>query len=449
MTMALRLAQQGKQVTLFEAAPSLGGVASAWQLGDVIWDRHYHVTLKSDKYLLSILRELDLECYLQWATTRTGFYSDSHFYSLSNTIEFLKFPLIGFIDKLRLAATIFYASRVKDWKALEDILVADWLRKWSGLRVLEKIWLPLLRAKLGDNYLETSAAFIWAVIARMYAARRSGMKKEVFGYVSGGYSRTIERFAKTLRDSGVRCQLGQPVRTIHSSEPAKVSIQLADGTDESFHQVVMTTAAPLTARLCPQLTEREKSQLSSIKYQGIICASLLLRDSLSGFYITNITDDWVPFTAVIEMSALVDRKEFGGRALVYLPKYLPSDAPDFELTDAQIQNRFIEALKRMYPRFTEDSLLCFRVSRVKYLLPIPTVKYSSHLPKVATSIQGIHVVSSANIVNGTLNVNATVELAERTAASFANCLVIDRPRSEVWQYDSKEADRQPVAGSRQ
>ena len=57
MTLALRLAQQGKQVTLFEAAPSLGGLADAWQLGDITWDRHYHVTLLSDMALRKILEE--------------------------------------------------------------------------------------------------------------------------------------------------------------------------------------------------------------------------------------------------------------------------------------------------------------------------------------------------------------------------------------------------------
>ena len=37
------------------------------------------------------------------------------------------------------------------------------------------------------------AAFIWATIARMYAARRSGLKEERFGYVPGGYARVLEK----------------------------------------------------------------------------------------------------------------------------------------------------------------------------------------------------------------------------------------------------------------
>ena len=61
MTLALRLAQQGKQVTLFESSDRLGGLADAWELGDITWDRHYHVILLSDTHLRSLLRELGLE----------------------------------------------------------------------------------------------------------------------------------------------------------------------------------------------------------------------------------------------------------------------------------------------------------------------------------------------------------------------------------------------------
>jgi len=319
MTLALRLSQQGKTVTLFEAFPSLGGLAGTWKLGDVIWDRHYHVTLSSDVYLRSMLRELDLEKEIRWATTRTGFYIDSKLYSLSTTLEFFKFPVLSLVDKLRLGATILYASRLKDWKTLEGIPVTEWLEKWSGRTVVNKVWTPLLRAKLGDNYRETSAAFIWASIARMYAARRGGMKKESFGYVPSGYARVIQRFADRLERAGVQCRVGTPVKTITWGDPGRVRVDLGDGTREVFDQSVVTAAAPVVLRLCPQLSAIERNRLNHIKYQGIICASLLLKRPLSNFYITNITDRSVPYTAVIEMTALVPREHFGGRSLIYLP----------------------------------------------------------------------------------------------------------------------------------
>ena len=51
LTIAHRLNQAGEEVTLFEGAERLGGLASAWKLGDITWDRHYHVTLFSDAHL--------------------------------------------------------------------------------------------------------------------------------------------------------------------------------------------------------------------------------------------------------------------------------------------------------------------------------------------------------------------------------------------------------------
>src|SRR4051794_22460247 len=109
MRLAQQLARAGKRVTLFEAASELGGPASAWRLGDVTWDRHYHVIPLPDTHLRSFLAELDLEQELVWKETRTGFYTGGKLYSMSNTLEFLRFPPLGLLDKIRLGLTIFYA----------------------------------------------------------------------------------------------------------------------------------------------------------------------------------------------------------------------------------------------------------------------------------------------------------------------------------------------------
>src|SRR5262249_24117406 len=289
MTLARRLSQQGKRVTLFESADRLGGLAGAWRLGDFVWDRHYHVTLLSDRSLRSLLEELDLGDEMNWVETRTGFFTGGQLYSMSNTMEFLRFPPLGLLSKLRLGATIFYASKTKNWKRLERIPVEKWLRRLSGKRTFERIWLPLLKAKLGENYKEASAAFIWATIARMYAARRTGLKKEMFGYVRGGYARVLERFGEALAGDGVRIKLNHRASRVESLGD-EVGVEFNNGHHETFDHVVMTMAASVAARICPGLTAAETSLLNEIQYQGVICASLLLKQPLAGFYVTNITD---------------------------------------------------------------------------------------------------------------------------------------------------------------
>ncbi len=418
MTLAHRLRAQGKRVTLIEAAPGLGGLASAWQVGDLVWDRHYHVTLLSDSHLRKLLAELDLERDIEWTETRTGVFAGGRLYSVSNTLELLRFPVLGWLDVLRLGATILRAAHIEDWRGLEQIPVAKWLERWSGKRTFERFWLPLLRSKLGEAYAETSAAFIWATIQRLYAARRSGMKKEMFGTVRGGYARVLERFATRLEASGVHALLGSPVIRVEPSQD-KVRVVLRHGGIETFDHVVVTAAAPVACRLCAGIAEDEARLLSDVRYLGIVCASVLLRKPLAGFYVTNLLDPGLPFTGVIEMSALVRPGDFGGRGLVYLPRYLPPEDPFFETPDAEIEALFLAGLARVYPQVDRDDVLGFRISRVRYVMPLPTLDYSSRLPPADTSVPGLHLVNSSHILNGTLNVNETVQLAELAAARFS------------------------------
>jgi protoporphyrinogen oxidase len=418
MTLAHRLAQSGRAVTLFDVADRLGGLASAWSLDGVVWDRHYHVTLLSDTHLRALWAELGLEAELRWTETRTGFYSGGRLHSMSNSLEFLRFPPLGLVDKLRLAATILHASRVKDPRPLEEILVSDWLRRWSGERTYEAIWLPLLKAKLGEHYRRTSAAFLWATIARMYAARRTGLKKEMFGYVPGGYGRILDRFAEVLAGEGVEIRTGHAAERIAAAPGGGVRVEFRDGRQETFDRVVATVPAPVAARVCQGLNEDEAARLRGIQYLGIVCASLLLKKPLAGFYVTNITDPGIPFTAVVEMSTLVDRSQFGGNTLVYLPKYVDPEDPIFNLSDAEIEESFLAALARMIPAFDRGDLLAFRVSRVRNVFALPTLHYSQSLPPMTTSVPGLHLVNAAHIVNGTLNVNETIQLANRAAAAF-------------------------------
>ena len=451
-------------MTVFEASGEIGGLASAWQIGDVVWDKHYHVTLLSDAFTRQIVEEIGLADEFNWVETKTGFYTDGKLVSMSNTLEFLKFPPLDLLSKFRLGGTIFYASRVRNWKALEKIPVADWLTRLSGKRTFEKMWRPLLKAKLGEAYRETSAAFIWATIQRMYAARNSGLKKEMFGYVRGGYARVLERFGEHLKEKGVEIRLNERVENIEKSaglaglkiksyklqNKAQVDHKLQNKArfetvglrresnfgaarfndesefeisnlksdinevpiDDHFDKVILTCPSNVAARIVPQLSAEEKARLENIKYQGIVCASLLLKKSLSNYYVTNITDE-TPFTGIIEMSALVDKTEFGGNALVYLPKYVAPDDELFERTDAGIEEKFLSALEKMYPHFTRADVLSFKISRVRQVFPIPTLDYSENVPNVKTSLENVFIINSAQITNGTLNVNETVQLAEK------------------------------------
>jgi protoporphyrinogen oxidase len=109
----------------------------------------------------------------------------------------------------------------------------------------------------------------------------------------------------------------------------------------------------------------------------------------------------------------VDPAQVGGYSLVYLPKYVATDDPLFERSDEDVLAEFLPALSRVYPQVGPDDVVSARVSRVRHVFAVPTVGFTRFLPPMRTSQPGIHLVSSANIANGTLNVDETVALAER------------------------------------
>ncbi len=419
MTVAWRAAAEGHYVTILEASSRCGGLAAPWSIGECVWDRHYHVTLFSDSKLRGLLAELDLSDQTRFVPAQTGFYVNGRMSPFTTVLDFLRFPPLSLWQKARLGATILKASRITDWKPLESITAVEWLTKECGRTTVQRIWLPLLRAKLGPYAHRASAAFIWAIIARMYAARRTGAKRELFGYVRGGYETVLRRFEERLAARGVEIRTSRRVQSVTRSA-TQVTVITDEGIS-SFDQALVTLASPLVPRLVPDLTATEQRLHAGIEYQGIVCASLLSQRALTPYYITNIADASIPFTAVIEMTALVEReKTFHGRSLIYLPKYVAPDDPALAWADEDVQRLFLGELRRMHPQLRADDVQAFRISRVPFVFPVPTLGYSDRLPPIATSVPGVFAANSAHIVNGTLNVNETVGLAEQVWEQMKN-----------------------------
>jgi protoporphyrinogen oxidase len=431
LTCALRLAQRGHRVTVFEADRGVGGLASADDLGDVRWDRFYHVVLGTDRRLLALLDEIGLGDLVSWATTRTGFYVDQRWYSMSSALDFLRFPPLSLLNKARLGLTILAASRIRDWQRLERITAIEWLTRWSGRRTVEQMWLPLLRSKLGPNAELASAAFIWAIIVRMYGARNAGAKQESMGYLRGGYDAVLPVLRRYVESSGVRVVTDARVTAVRSSGDG-ATIDLHNGGIVEVDDAVLTLPCARILALCQGLSPNEQARLGRVLYQGVVCPSYLLRRPLKGYYVTNITDAGIPFTGVIEMSALVDREWFGGRHLVYLPRYVTPADPVWQRSDDEIADEFFAALQRMVPDLKAEDVVARRVARAKEVLAISTLRYSTDvMPPLRTSLPHVFIANSAQIAQGTLNVDETVSLAERSATALSELL---SPAREVAQH---------------
>ena len=410
--LALRLREAGHVVTILEAAPAGGGLAGAWTVGGVTCDMHYHVILPGDRRLLDLLDTLGLTNETEWKRSQTGFCAEGTLSPLNSSLDYLRLPALGLIPKLRVAATLMMGARIADGAPLERIPVADWLSRWSGRQAFERLWRPLLMAKLGENYKRASAGFIWATIRQLYLARSSGAKTETLGFVRGGYARILAALKRRLDAVGVDLVTGAVVNRV-ARESDGFRIEVADGRRFRFDRVVSTLPAGVTARLYEGLSDDIIRRLEGVVYQGIICATVILDRPLSPYYLTYLTDPDLPFTAIVEKTALTGPGMFGGKHVVYLPRYVTQEDYCWALSDGEIRADFEVGLRRIHPKFRDDWIVDFRLSRVRHVMAVPTVGYGEVVPPVRTNIPGLYIASSAQIVDGTLNVDATLGVVEQ------------------------------------
>jgi protoporphyrinogen oxidase len=104
---------------------------------------------------------------------------------------------------------------------------------------------------------------------------------------------------------------------------------------------------------------------------------------------------------------------FDGASLVYLPRYVDPSDRLFEESDAAIEAEFIAGLRRVFPQVSKSDVIATRTSKVRAVMAVPALNYSDRVPTIETSVPGLFLASSANIINGTLNVNETLQLADR------------------------------------
>ena len=419
LVLAHRLSGKGHELHLIEKGEQLGGLATYHDYRDFFWDRFYHVILPMDRSLIEFIEEIGLGHEMRWRQTFTGVYVDKKFYSVSSTMEFLRFPPLSLFQKFRLGLTILLGSRIRDWKNLEKITAEDWLIKYSGRGTYEKFWKPLLLAKLGESYRKVSAVFIWTYIKRLFEARdSSSAKKEQMGYVSGGYRRLLLRLEDLLVERGASLRKNATVESIEAVTAGGLKL-VVDGVEEHFDKVIFTGPLDILQKIAePSLLQVERAN-HKVDYLGVICVVLVLRRQLTPYYVLNIADASVPFTAVIGMSALVDQEETNGKFLVYLPKYILSTDPFLRTADEDVKREFLRGLHAMYPDLKEEDIVSVHVNRAFKVQPLQVLNYSSIVPGATTRHEDFYILNTSQFVNDTLNNDSVTRHVNRFADQYS------------------------------
>jgi protoporphyrinogen oxidase len=338
---------------------------------------------------------------------------------MNNVVEFLRFPLLGWIDRFRLGLTVLSAQFVRDWHKLESIPVDQWLIRLSGRRTYENIWRPMLKAKFDGTFANTPATYMWARLVRTKSTRGGAKQKEESGHLIGGYITLIKAMVERIEAAGGKIHLRYPVQEVVIEQDRARGIWVG-GKFYPFSSVVVTMQAPIFRRLIPGASPEYQDFLGRTEYLGIVCPLLVLDRPLTGYWTLNITDDQVPFTGVIETTSYIDPQYVGGHHLIYLPKYTAPGSQWQQMSDDEIREIWLTNLEKMFPHFQREWVRYFLVHRERYVEPLHNLNSTHLIPDIKTPIENLYLATTAQIYPALTNGESVSQHASQAAQVILN-----------------------------
>ncbi|MFM9106719.1 MAG: NAD(P)/FAD-dependent oxidoreductase [Chloroflexota bacterium] len=425
LTAALRFAQAGHEVTLWERSPRLGGQAIAFPVAGGDLEYFYHHLFQSDRDIVALIEELGIGDRLVWLPSNVGYFADGRIWPLNGALDLLRLGCIPLQDRLRVGLVTAYLQKVRDWKPFEQVTAHAWLERALGSRAYDRTLGAQLRAKFGRHYDRVAMGWFWGKIWLRTTSRRSPLDQEKLGYPLGSFNVVIEALAAAAREAGATIHTGMGPDSLVQEAGGGWRVELPGGA-RPCDIVVATTPSPIFERLVPGLPEAYRERLRSLEYEAAVVALLELDRPLSDTYWLNIADPDLPFTAIIEHTNFIAPSHSAGRRYVYLSKYLESDDPWFTLPDEELIARYVPFLRKVNPSFEAAWITRSWVFRERAAQPIVPLNYSEKLPPHRTGLPGLYLANTTQIYPEDRGTNYSVRLGNRIAALVLDDLAAGR-----------------------
>ncbi len=415
---AYDLAGAGHQVTVYEASPNVGGLASGFKEPNWDWsiERFYHHWFQTDASVLGLINEIGASDKVLFPRPITAIYYQGKFHPFDSMFTNMPLFLLRHFplkDVIRFGLAGAYLKFSSNWKSLEQVTADEWMTKRMGQNVYESMWKPLLIGKFSDYYNQVNMAWMWA---RIHA------RTTRLGTFVGGFQAFFNTLAEAVRQRGAAIQLSTGVREIVSNESGGLKLFTPSGTLD-YDACIVTTSPRLMSRLAPSLPPDYLSQLGNLKSMGAVVLILSLTHQLSesGIYWHNLVKEaGFPFLAMCEHTNFVSPDHFGGDHLIYCGDYLSPDHEYFKLTEGELLDRFVPALSRFNPKFDRSWIKKAWLFREPYAQPVPPINHSQNIPDIRTPIDRLYFASMSQVYPWDRGTNFAVEIGRRTAKMIIN-----------------------------
>ena len=327
--------------------------------------------------------------------------------------EFLRFPLLTPLQRLRLGAFVVRCNRRKDHDDLDGMPLLPWLQQQCGKGVVDRLWRPLLDSKFDGRYDDLPATYMWARTRRM-AGTRDSAGREIMGTLEGGYQRMIDALAVRIRSLGGSIETGMTVTDVEPADGGGATLRA--GGESRRYDLVFSTLLPEQGRRILGAGYAAAAPDDHCRYLGVLCLIVRTRESVSPYYTLSLTDRSVGLTTVVETTHVTDPASVGGH-LLYVTKYVDPSSDLLTADPGDVERTFLEQARRILPQLDDAAVLGTTLQRARAVEPVHLVGGASRLPTMFPA-PGLAMASSAHVYPEVVNGQAVLGVVEQAAAGI-------------------------------
>lgn len=392
LSSALKLAQLGHEVTVFEKNSCVGGLAAGFKEKGWDWDldKAYHHIFTNDSSAINLAKEVNQKLII--GRPDTAVLVNNQMSSFDSPLSLLKFSHLPIVDRLRVGFCLFYLRYLSHLSYLDKKTALPWLTKFMGKKATDLIWDPLFEGKFGGKKHDVSLTWFWARIKK---------RTPSLIYPEGGFQVFAEKIQQKAQKQGVKFNFNTKIKDIKNLK---------------FDKIIVTLPTPIFTKIA-KLPENYINKLNSIPHLTALNLILILKKPFfeNGVYWLNITDKSFPFLVLAEHTNFMDSKHYGNQHILYIGSYLPENHPYLNMSPAKLLKIFDPYLKKLNIKYQILNTYKFVLPNSQ---PIMTPNYQSLKPSFKTPLQNVFLANLDMIYPWDRGVNYAIEMGQNMAKTI-------------------------------
>jgi protoporphyrinogen oxidase len=409
------LSKMGHEINVFEENIVTGGLAKSFEITENTQIETQPIFFsKTDKHLLRLLNEFDLNNAIIWGNTKTGAFFEDQVLPFTSTVDLLKFKKLSYINKTK---TLFSNIRIalkKGAFSLDTISAKEWIIRNCGAKSYEILWQNMFETRFKGLAHAVPTSWFWAKERKRLRNLSNFAGYQKTGYFQASTTVLFESLIKAIIKNGGSGFTGQKVSKVDISSK-KIRGLTADGKYHKFDRIILTVSTNEIKTVAAEAYNALPEKIRQLEYSVISTLVLQLKRQFSDYFKLSILELGMPFYEIYELTNLRAFNIQPNNSIISIPNYFRDHDKLNSLRKNSLIESYIPYLKQINKNFSESDIVNSHLFTSSNADPYYFLNYASAILDFQSVIGGLIIANTSQIYPKPRSLDSCIKNAKRAS----------------------------------